>query len=147
MRYAVCLTTRLVTCLRALAVDRRGASAVEAAFTLPAVILLSLGATELGRAVWAQALINHAVKETVRFASVRGAASDSVATQGQLETMALQLAELPAETLTAAASWTPDNMPGSVVSVQLQHDFTPVTIPFAPSTFTFSSTASMTIVR
>lgn len=147
MTYPVCLTTRLVACLKALAVDRRGASTVEAAFTLPAVILLSLGATELGRAVWAQASINHAVKETVRFAAVRGAASDSVATQGQLETMALQIAELPAETLIAGVSWTPDNMPGSVVTVQLQHDFAPVTIPFAPSTFTFSSTASMTIVR
>ena len=147
MSYAVRLATRFVTCLRGLAVDRRGASAVEAAFTLPAVILLSVGAIELGRVVWAQASINHAVKETARFASVRGAASDSVATEGQLETMARELAELPADTLIAGVSWDPDNMPGSVVTVQLQHTFTPVALPFAPSTFTFSSTASMTIVR
>ena len=147
MTDTVTLATRLSSWLRALAVDRRGGAAIEAAFTLPAAILLTLGATELGRVVWAQASINHAVKETARFAAVRGAASEAAATEAQLETMALELTELPAETLAAAVSWAPDNLPGSVVTVQLQHDFTPLTIPFAPSTFTFSSTASMTIVR
>jgi Flp pilus assembly protein TadG len=139
---------RLPDLLRALALDRRGATAVETAFILPLLILLSLGAVELGRVVWAQASINHAVKETARFASVRGAASGpAAATEDQLEVMALQLAELPADTLLSAVSWNPDNYPGSVVTVQLQHTYTPITLPFAAESFTFSSTASMTIIR
>ena len=141
------LATRFADRLRAFAVDRRGATAVEAAFTLPLVILLSLGAVELGRAVSAQANIAHAVKETARFAAVRGAASGAAATEAQLEAMALQLATLPADTLVPAVSWSPDNVPGSTVTVQLQHTFSPITLPFAPDSFTFSSTASMTIVR
>jgi Flp pilus assembly protein TadG len=133
--------------LRALALDRRGVTAIEVAFTLPLLIMLSLGAIEIGRAVSAKASINHAVEETVRFAAVRGAASGTPATQTQLETMAVQLAELPAGTLVAGVNWDPDNSPGSVVTVQLQHTFTPVALPFAPTTFTFDSTASMTVIR
>jgi len=145
--HAFRLAARFANLLRAFAVDRRGATAVEAAFTLPLVILLSLGAVELGRVVSAQANINHAVKETARFAAVRGAASGAAATEAQLEAMALQLAELPADTLVPGVSWSPDNVPGSTVTVQLQHTFSPITLPFASDSFTFSSTASMTIVR
>lgn len=141
------LYARLRDFLRAFTLDRRGASAVEAAFTLPLLILLSFGAIELGRIVWAQASITSAVKETARFASVRGAASGMAATGDQLEAMAVQLAELPAGSLVPAVSWDPDNVPGSVVTVQLQHSYTPITLPFASDGFTFSSTASMTIVR
>jgi Flp pilus assembly protein TadG len=145
--HALRLAARFADRLRALAVDRCGASAVEAAFTLPVVVLLTLGAVELGRVVWAQASINHAVKETARFAAVRGAASGAAATEDQLQAMALQLAELPASTLIPAVIWNPDNFPGGVVTVQLQHTFSPMALPFGPDSFTFSSTASMTIVR
>ncbi len=141
------LATRLTDLLRALALDQRAAGAIEAAFTLPVVIMLSLGAIDIGRAMSAKASINQAVQETARFASVRGTASGMTATEGQLETMAVQLAELPADTLVAGVSWAPNNAPGGVVTVQLQHTFAPVTLPFAPDTFTFSSTASMTITR
>jgi Flp pilus assembly protein TadG len=145
--HAFRLAGRSADLLRAFALDRRGATAVEAAFTLPLVILLTFGAIELGRVVSAQANINHAAKETARFASVRGAASGAAATGDQLEAMALQLAELPADTLVPTVSWSPDNIPGSTVTVQLQHNFSPITLPFASDNFTFSSTASMTIVR
>jgi Flp pilus assembly protein TadG len=141
------LAARMADRLRVLALDRRGGTAIEVAFTLPLLIMLSLGAIEIGRAVSAKAAINHAVEETVRFAAVRGAASGTPATQAQLETMAVQLAELPAATLAADVNWNPDNSPGSVVTVQLQHTFTPVALPFAPATFTFDSTASMTVIR
>lgn len=145
--HAFRLATRFAKLLPGLAADRQGATAVEAAFTLPLVILLSLGVVELGRAVSAQANIAHAVKETARFAAVRGAASGAAATETQLEAMALQLAELPPDTLVSAVSWSPDNVPGSTVTVQLQHAFSPITFPFISDSFSFSSTASMTIVR
>ncbi len=144
---ALDLAANVTRLLRVLAQDRRGSAAIQAAFTLPLVITLSLGAIEIGRAMSAKASINHAVEETARFAAVRGTASGATATQGQLETMAVQLADLPAATLVPDVTWAPDKAPGSVVTVQLQHTFTPVALPFAPSTITFSSTASMTIMR
>ncbi len=131
--------------LRRLLRDLRGASAVEFALTIPAVIMLTVGALEIGRAVSAQAAINHAAKETARFASVHGAASGAPATAEELQTMALQAADLKATT--AAVNWDPDNSPGGNVTVDLQHTFTPVTPVLDATTFTFSSTASMTVIR
>lgn len=131
--------------LRRLLGDQRAAGAVEFALVAPVVILVTMGAIETARAISAQAAIDHAVKETVRYAAVRGTASGAEATQSELETMALDIADLT--DTSATASWNPDNSPGGVVTVQMQHTFNPVTLPFDGDTFTFDATASMTIVR
>ena len=127
--------------------DRRGGVAVEFAFIIPIAVLLTFGAIEVARAVSVQASINQAAKETVRFASVRGSASGAAATEGQLKAMAVQLADLADASTFAAVSWAPDNSPGSLVTVDMQTTFSPIALPFGPSTYTFTSTASMTIVR
>jgi Flp pilus assembly protein TadG len=127
--------------------DRRGGVAIEFAFIIPIAILLTIGAVEAARAVSVQASINQAAKETVRFASVRGTASGAAATETQLETMAVQLADLGGADTSAAVSWDPDNSPGGVVTVDMQTTFTPAVLLFGPSSYTFTSTASMTIVR
>jgi Flp pilus assembly protein TadG len=130
-----------------LAGDRRGGVAIEFAFIIPIAILLTIGAVEAARAVSVQASINQAAKETVRFASVRGSASGAAATETQLESMAVELADLADAGTSAAVSWNPDNRPGSVVTVDMQTTFTPAVLLFGPSSYTFTSTASMTIVR
>lgn len=127
--------------------DRRGAGAIEFALIVPLAILLTIGAIEVARAVSVQASINQAAKETVRFASVRGTASGAAATEDQLEAMAVQLADLADASTSAAVTWNPDNRPGSVVKVDMQTTFSPVAFPFGPSSYTFTSTASMTIAR
>ena len=127
--------------------DRRGGVAIEFAFIIPIAILLTVGAVEVARAVSVQASISQAAKETVRFASVRGSASGAAATQAQLEAMAVQLADLTNGTTSANVTWAPDNSPGGVVTVDMQTTFAPVALPFGPSSYTFESTASMTIVR
>lgn len=127
--------------------DQRGAAIVEAALAFPIVIFLSLGALETARAVSASASINHAAKETVRWAAVRGEASSEEATEAELESRAIELANLPASSVTAEVSWDPDNSPGSLVFVTMQHTFTPVALPFLPKSLALSSTASMTVIR
>ena len=127
--------------------DQRGAAIVEWAFAGPIAIMLTLGAVEIGRAIFAQASITQAVKETARFASVRGAASGAAATTDQLAAMAYQLAGLGKTGTAANVTWAPDNRPGSQVTITMQHDFAPLTTPFNGSSFTFNATASMTILR
>jgi Flp pilus assembly protein TadG len=137
----------VLTLLHRLLSDRRGAAVVEAALVLPLVIGLSLGAIETARAVSAKAAISHAVKETARFAAVRGEASKAdEATQADLEGMAVRLAALPASSVSANVSWEPNTSPGSLVLVQMQHTFRPIA-PFLPDSLTLSSTASMTVIR
>jgi len=133
--------------LRRLRRDRHGAGAVEFAFIAPLALLVTLGAIETAQAVSAQAAINHAVKETARFAAVRGTARGTEASESPLAAMALDIADLPLSVTTVAASWDPDNRPGGIVIVTMQHTFNPVTIPFKLDTFTVNATASMTVVR
>ena len=140
-------TVGVLATIDRLAGDRRGGVAIEFAFIIPIAILLTIGAVEVAHAVSVQASIAQAAKETVRYASVRGSASGAAATEAQLETMAVQLADLTSGSTSAAVVWDPDNSPGSVVTVDMQTTFSPVALPFGPSSYTFTSTASMTIVR
>lgn len=133
--------------LRRLRSDERGASAIEFAFVAPILIVMTLGAIETARAISAQAAINHAVKETVRFASVRGMASGDPASAAELEAMALAIADLAPDQTTAAAAWVADNSPGGNVTITMQHTFLPVAMPFKQDVFTFEASASMTVVR
>jgi Flp pilus assembly protein TadG len=133
--------------LRRLVRDQEGAGIVEAALVLPLVIFLTLGAIETARAIAAKAAMNHAVKETARFAAVRGEASPAEASEAFLEDMALKLADLPTSTATAAVTWDPNNAPGGRVTVQMQHDLTPLALPFLPDPIELSSTASMIVIR
>ena len=137
----------VLTTIARLVGDRQGGVAIEFAFIIPIAILLTFGAIEVARAVSVQASINEAAKATVRYASVRGSASGAAATQSQLETMAVQLADLAEASTTAAVTWNPDNSPGSAITVDMQTTFAPVVLLFGPSSYTFTSTASMTIVR
>jgi Flp pilus assembly protein TadG len=133
--------------IRRLIRDGRGGVAIEFAFVIPIAILLTMGAVEVARAVSVQASINQAAKDTVRFASVRGSASGAAATESEIEAMAVQLADLTTGSTSADVSWNPDNSPGSVVTVDMQTTFAPAVLFFGPSSYTFTSTASMTIVR
>jgi Flp pilus assembly protein TadG len=130
-----------------LARDQRGGGAIEFAFVAPIAILLTIGSIEVARAVSAQASINQAAKETARFASVRGTASGTAATETELEALAVDLVDLTYGTTSADVSWDPDNSPGGVVNVDIQTTFTPLALPFFDGSYTFTSTASMTVVR
>jgi Flp pilus assembly protein TadG len=130
-----------------LARDQRGGGAIEFAFVAPIAILLTIGSIEVARAVSAQASINQAAKETARFASVRGTASGTAATESELEALAVDLVDLTYGTTSADVSWDPDNSPGGVVNVDIQTTFTPLALPFFDGSYTFTSTASMTVVR
>jgi hypothetical protein len=61
--------------------------------------------------------------------------------------MPMQSADLADASTSVAVTWDPDNSPGSAVTVDVQTPFSPVVLLFGPSSYTFTSTASMTIVR
>lgn len=47
---------------------RRGASMLEMAFVLPAMLMLIVGAVEMGRGVWTYTTLAHAARQGARFA-------------------------------------------------------------------------------
>ena len=105
--------------------DRRGNSTVEFAIIGPILFILTIGIIDVGRLVWSASALSHLARETTRYASVRGAGSLVPATQSELETfVADRLIAMEPGDLTVAVSWSPNNLPGGTVQVQLDYDFT-----------------------
>ena len=94
-----------------------------------------------------QASINQAAKETVRFASVRGFCERRGCNRGRDRGHGRPAGGSDHRQHVGGRRWDPDNSPGSVVTVDIQTSFAPAILLFGPSSYTFTSTASMTIVR
>jgi Flp pilus assembly protein TadG len=65
--------------------DACGATAVETALLMPLMLLLLLGAMEIGRLAWTQMVLNNAVQDLARCAAVTKATcgnADQVAAEG-----------------------------------------------------------------
>ncbi|MGF1611421.1 MAG: TadE/TadG family type IV pilus assembly protein [Kiloniellales bacterium] len=101
-----------------------GAALVEFAFAAPIVILLTIGTFDLGRAVWLDVTLQHAAKEAVRFASLRGSESLSPASDADIEAFVLGRAVgVPAAALAIDVNWSPNNSSGSTVQVNLSYGY------------------------
>lgn len=110
--------------LRRLRRDRRGGAMVEWALVAPMLIMLLLGSVDLGRYVWIRASLDHAAREGARYASLRGAESDVPATSDEIAAYVVQrAAAIPTAAATVAVLWSPDNYPGSSVTVRVEYRF------------------------
>ncbi len=115
---------RLRHCLRFLR-DRRGTAVVEFAFVAPIILGLTVGTIDVGRLVWSASALGHLAREATRYASVRGGESAIPVTESQLQSFVQNrvIAMNPSD-LTVAVSWSPNNLPGSTIQVQLDYQFT-----------------------
>ena len=124
----------------------RGGAALEFALILPAILALIFGTIELCHAMSVQSTLNHAAAEGTRYAMVRGATSDSPASEAQVEAYVLdRLGSFDTERLTLDISWNPDNEPGSLIHIDVSYQHGFVAIGLNPITLTGSS--AMPIAR
>jgi len=79
---------------------RRGATAVEAAFVLPVLLLVLLGTIELGRLAWTRTALEFAVQEAARCASVRPGVCGSSAQTAAFAAGRVSLLGVPASAFT-----------------------------------------------
>ncbi len=127
--------------------DERGVTAIQVALVTPVLALMIFGGLEITRMIFTQNSIEEAVNETVRFASVHGAASSSPATTTQLETMASDVEGLDPADFTPTVTYTPNNVPGSVVTIDVDYAYTPLTGYAFGASITLNASASRTITR
>jgi Flp pilus assembly protein TadG len=118
----------------------RGQAAAEFAFVGLPLLLLVFATIGLGMAIYSYSFVCTAARDAARYAIVHGASSLAPATQADLTTLVQSEAQgIQANQLSVAASWTPDNNPGSVVEVTVTYDFKPlgflggVTLPLTSS--------------
>jgi len=126
--------------------SERGGAVYEFAMLLPLISVLFLGIIDFSRAMLAYNALTHASEAAARFASVRSRTSLSPATQGSIRDRVLQAGTgLEAGKVDVTATWTPGNIRGGVVEVQIGYPYELIT-PFLPwETITLTGSASARI--
>lgn len=124
----------------------RGGAVFEFAMLLPLISILFLGIIDFSRAMLAYNALTHASEAAARFASVRSKSSTTPATTGSIKARVLQAGTgLESDKVQVTATWTPSNVRGGEVLVEVQYPFEPMT-PFVPwDTITLIGSASARI--
>lgn len=109
--------------------SQRGATAIEFAMTMPILLSMLYGIIELSHYAWSVVALSDAAKSGARYAMVRGSSSADPASAGDISTFVKsQIILLDPNSVTVSTTFTPDNNPGSDVTVSLTYGF----VPFLP---------------
>ncbi len=101
------------------------------ALILPVYFLLVFGMVQICFVMFGYCNATYACRQASRFAAVHGTGSTYVATSTDLQNIAKQyLWGSPANHVTVTSTWSPDNNPGSTVTVKISMTY-PTVMPFA----------------
>ena len=121
---------------------------VESALSLTVFLTLVFGTIEFGRAAWVYSLTSYLANEGARYAMVRGGASGAPADAAAISAYVKGLAQgVDPASLTVTAAWSPDNSPGSTVTIRVNSslDFS---APFLPGrSLSMGSTAKIAVAQ
>jgi Flp pilus assembly protein TadG len=134
--------------LRSLIGDRGGVAAVEFGLVLSFFAMFVLGIMEVARYVTDQQDLYSAVHSAGRYAIVHGSASSSPATSSTLQTqVGNDLSILPSSAVSTTVNFSPNNNPGSTVTITSTYTWTPL-VPLVPlPTATITATSAATILN
>ncbi|MGH7984789.1 MAG: TadE/TadG family type IV pilus assembly protein [Candidatus Binataceae bacterium] len=135
----------------------RAQSSAEFALVAVVFLILVFGTIDLSRALYAYDFVCYAARNAIRFASLNGSGSPNPAVTSDIQNLVMGLAnglsataQCPATAvsdLCATTTWTPDNNPGSTVTIRVDYVFGPLA-PFLPAgALTLSSTAQLVVMR
>ena len=110
-------------------------------------ILMIFAIIEGGRYIYVNGTVAHLAREGARFAAVRGSqaekdpirSSDAPATQSSIDTYVDS--QSPVGNVSTTVSWSPNNTPGSEVTVTVSYSFTSVLTLFNGVNVTNSATS------
>jgi Flp pilus assembly protein TadG len=129
---------------------RRGALMLECAFVYPITFLLIMGLIIAGLGVFRYQEVASLAREGSRYASLHGASyqqttGKAAATASDIYSKAVlpKAVALDPSQLTCSVNWTPDNNPGSSVSVTINYHWVPEA--FLPS-MNLSSTSMVPVI-
>ena len=127
---------------------QRGTGLVEAAVTLPVLLTMLFGIMDFGRALFAYNDITYAAREGTRFAMVHGSTSQHAASATDVQSIVSNYTDgLDPNALSVITTWSPDNKPGSNVTVQVQYTFTPMTPFFSTMPIALGASSQMMIAQ
>jgi Flp pilus assembly protein TadG len=127
---------------------RRGSTLVESALVTIPFFTLILGIIACGYLVFTYDSLAFAAQQGARWASVRGYTAANPATPASVQAFVTgQTPGLVPSSLNVLTTWSPDNKPGSTVTVQVTYTAVPLATLSLPNTLTMSSSSSTAVSR
>ncbi|MBV8730457.1 MAG: pilus assembly protein [Acidobacteriia bacterium] len=127
---------------------QRGSALVETALVTIPFFTLVLGIITAGYLVFIYNSTAFMAQQGSRWASVRGSTSTSPATAASVQTYVdTQAAGLVSGSVAVTTTWSPNNKPGSTVSVKVAYLAQPLSTLGFPSALSISSSSSTTISK
>lgn len=110
---------------------QRGAETVEAALVTTVFLMVLMGIMDFGRLVWMYGTLTHATREAARYAMAHGSESSQPASSADIAAVVnSQAIGLDSSSIVVTPAWSPDNRPGSTVTVTVQYNFSPLPVPY-----------------
>jgi Flp pilus assembly protein TadG len=126
--------------------DTSGAPAVEFAISSLVFLTMLLGVAEIARYVADKQDLMSAVHTTGRYAIVHGSSSSTPASAATLQAMVgSKLVLINSGAITASATFSPNNNPGSTITITASYTWKPL-VPMLPSA-TITATSAATILN
>lgn len=120
---------------------QRAQSMVEFAIVATVALTLIFGIIQAALALYAYSFVSYGARAGVRYAMVHGNKSGTPATAASVQSYVQSLAvALNTSSLTVTTTWSPNENPGSTVTVQVSYSFAPLAPLVWKPTLTMSST-------
>jgi Flp pilus assembly protein TadG len=127
----------------------RGQGAAEFALVLTPCLALLFGVINFAMALYCYDFVCYSAQEAVRYATVHGATGSPVATASSIQSYVNTLVGgiLNTNNVTVSTTWSPNNSPGSVVTVTVSYSYPPLTSLVSSVTIPVTRSAAMVITQ
>lgn len=121
----------------------------EFALVLTPCLALFFGVINFALALYCYDFVCYSAQQAVRYATVHGSTAPTVVSSTDVKNYVntLVVGVLNTNTMTVTTTWSPDNKPGSVVTVSVSYNFPPLTNLVSSVTIPLSRTAAMVITQ
>src|ERR1051325_975402 len=106
--------------------QERGSGLVEGALCFSAFLFITFGVIEFAMAIYAYNFCSYAAQDAARWVSTRGANYPVPATGDDVQNYVSSRAVGLTNGVHVTTTWSPDNKPGSTVSVSVQYSVIPL---------------------
>jgi Flp pilus assembly protein TadG len=129
--------------------SHRGQAMAEFALVLTPCLALFFGIINFALALYCYDFVCYSAQQAVRYATVHGSTATTIATSSSMTSYVdgLVVGVLSTNAMTVTTTWSPNNKPGSVVTVQVSYNFPPLTSLVSSVTIPLTRTAAMVITQ
>jgi Flp pilus assembly protein TadG len=129
--------------------SHRGQVMAEFALVLTPCLALIFGIINFALALYCYDFVCYSAQEAARYATVNGATSPTPATAASVTSYvdALVAGVLNTRNVTVTTTWSPNNSPGSTVTVTVSYSYPPLTSLVSSVTIALTRTAAMVITQ